>query len=416
MLSQDYVTKIEGHGKIKVDFKNNKASLIVDEGERYFEALVLNRPYFDIPFIVSRICGVCPTSHYLASLKALENALGVTPSETSVDLRKIILLGQITQSHILHTVFLALPDYIDVDSVSDIAKKAPAEFASAIKIKKVTDKVVEVIGGRPVHPVTPTVGGFTKYPEKKNLINLRDDLENNIHNVISLVNLFANLTYPNFVRETHYLAMESDREYALYDGNIMSSNGVGFKVENYKNEIKESVVANSSAKLARFKDKEFMVGALARVSNHPHKLAPMAQKMFDEYFENKNFPSSNPFHNNFAQMIEILHGFEEMIKLLNKVIKEGLGESKVKYKIKAGTGYGAVEAPRGALYHSYEIDKNGIITNCDIITPTVQNLANLEEDTKKLMETTKSFSNKKRGELLEKLIRAYDPCITCSVH
>jgi coenzyme F420-reducing hydrogenase alpha subunit len=138
--------------------------------------------------------------------------------------------------------------------------------------------------------------------------------------------------------------------------------------------------------------------------------------MFDEYFENKNFPSSNPFHNNFAQMIEILHGFEEMIRLLNKVIKEGLGESKVNYKIKAGTGYGAVEAPRGTLYHSYEIDKNGIITKCDIITPTVQNLANLEEDAKKLMEITKSFSNKKRGELLLKLIRAYDPCITCSVH
>lgn len=416
MLSPDYIAKIEGHGKIKVDFEKNKAKLVVDEGERYFEALVLNRPYHDIPFIVSRICGVCPTSHYLASLKAIESAFNVSPSETSIIMRKILLLGQIAQSHILHTVFLALPDYINVDNVSDIAKKCPAEFASALKIKTISDLVVEIIGGRAVHPVTPTVGGFTKFANKKNLLALRSNLEKGLEHAIILNNFFSVLEYPTLERQTKYLAMHNDNEYAYYEGNIMSNLGYSFPAEKYQSEIKEKVVSDSSAKHASYLEDSFMVGALARISIHPNKLSAHAKNALDSYFSNKNFPSYNSFHNNIAQTIEIIHAFEEMIELIDKVIKLGFGENITKFTTSAGEGVGAIEAPRGTLYHYYKIDKNGTITDCDIITPTVQNLANLEDDANALMENTKSLNNKKRAKLLEMLVRAYDPCITCSVH
>jgi len=416
MQIPNYITKIEGHGKLKVDFEKNKAKLIVDEGERLFEGLVLGRPYYDIPFIVSRICGVCPTSHYLSSLKALEKAFNVTLSEQSINLRKIILMGQITQSHILHAVFLALPDYINCDSISEITKKAPAEFAAALEIKKVSDKVVEIIGGRAVHPVTPTVGGFTKYPSKKSLTDLRDDLQNSLSHVNHLVEFFQKLEYPKFIRETKYLALDNDLEYAFYDGRVTYNFGYSFEPDLYQKEISEFVPANSTAKNAKHQDKEFMVGALARISLHPHKLRLKAKNILEQYFVKDNFPSYNPYHNNLAQMIEIIHAWEEMISLLNQVIKSGLGQSKVDFKVKAGKGVGAIEAPRGTLYHYYEIDKNGIVIDCDIITPTVQNLLNLEKDADKLMAQTKSLSNKKRAKLLEMLVRAYDPCITCSVH
>lgn len=418
MLTPNYITKIEGHGKLNIDFTNNKARLVVDEGERLFEGLVLGRPYFDIPFIVSRICGVCPTSHYLASIKALENAFGITPSVTSIMLRKILLLGQIAQSHILHTVFLALPDYINTDNISDIAQKAPAEFAAALNIKKTADKVVEIIGGRSVHPVTPTVGGFTKYPAKKKLSELRNELEDGLQNVNHLVKFFMGLNYPHLVRETKYLALDDDREYAFYQGDVMSNLGFSFPSEKYKNEIKEKVKNGSTAKYAKYSEESFMVGALARVFIHPNKLAPLAKKALNNFFDDKNFPSYNPYHNNFAQMVEILHSYEAMISLLDSVIKQGLDESKVNPPTggKAGEGVGTIEAPRGTLYHYYQVDKKGIVTDCDIVTPTVQNLANLEDDAKELMNSTKNLPQKKRERLLEMLVRAYDPCITCSVH
>jgi len=416
MFTPNYLAKIEGHGKLNIDFDNNKAKLIVDEGERYFEALVRGRKFYDIPFIVSRICGVCPTSHYLASIKALENAFGVTPSDTTIILRKILLLGQIAQSHILHTVFLALPDYINVDNISDISKKCPAEFSSALRIKKITDKVVEVIGGRAVHPVTPTIGGFTKLPSVNELEKLRCELMDSWQSVENITKFFVKINYPHLVNETEYLALDSDREYSFYEGIVMSSQGYGFKPEKYKKEIQEKVVAGSSAKIALHNNKSFMVGALSRISIHPHRLNANAKNILDKLFENTNFPSANPYHNNLAQAIEIMHSFEEMIKLLDKIITSGSIDKNVKYEAKAEEGFGAIEAPRGTLYHYYKIDKGGKIIDADIITPTVQNLANLESDVNKLMNTSKSLSNKKRTRLVEMLVRAYDPCITCSVH
>lgn len=416
MLTPDYIAKIEGHGKLDISFSQNKARLVVEEGERLFEGLVIGRPYYDIPFIVSRICGICPTAHYLASIKALESALEVKVDSTAIQLRKILLLAQITQSHILHAFYLSLPDYIEVDDINGIAKYAPAEFALGIRIKKVSDKIVEIIGGRAVHPVTPVVGGFTKFPNKKELTQLRDDLENSLEDLGHMVRFFSRLQYPELKRETEYLALNHDAEYAFYDGLVLSSHGQAFKPEQYKQQIKEIIKNYSTAKFAKRQGKGFMVGALARISIHPETLNHNAKSALDEYFPGEHFPSYNSFHNNFAQVIEILHCYEEMIKLLNQLIEEGIGQTMVKFAIKAGQGVGAVEAPRGTLYHYYKLDKNGLVTDCDIVTPTVQNLTNIEEDANQLLRTTKSLINKKRADLLERLVRAYDPCITCSVH
>lgn len=416
MLTPNYITKIEGHGKLNIDFGNNKAKLVIEEGERLFEGLVLGRPYQDIPFIVSRICGVCPTSHYLASIKALESALEVKVDEKSIMLRKILLMGQIIQSHILHTFFLALPDYANFKNVSDLAKKYSSEFSSALSIKKVADKVVEIIGGRAVHPVTPTIGGFAISPSKKDLAKLRDLMEDNLKNVIYLTSIFAKLKYPTLKRETKYLAINSDKEYAFYDGMILSNHGNAFEANLYKENIEEIVKDYSTAKFAKHHDRSFMVGALARISINPDKLNSQAKRFLDEYFPHDQFPSYNSYHNVFAQMIEIIHCFEEIILLSDKLISDRVGQSLAKFSLKAGKGVGAIEAPRGILYHYYEIDKNGIVIDCDIITPTVQNLTNLEEDANELLEITKTLSIEKREQLLEMLVRAYDPCITCSVH
>lgn len=416
MITPDYIAKIEGHGKLNIDFEKNKAKLVIEEGERLFEGLVLGRNFRDIPFIVSRICGVCPVSHYLASIKALEEALDVKPSNTDIELRKILLLGQIAQSHILHTVFLALPDYLNLNNVTQLAQSAPAEFSSALQIKTVADKIITVIGGRAVHPVTPDIGGFKKYPTKYQLANLKEDLRTTLPSILHLVKFFSKLNYPKLHRQTEYFSLNSDRDYALYEGEIINHSGYGFAKEHFQDEIKEKVKNGSSAKIAKYHDKSLMVGALARIFNHHDMLNYRSQKFLNDFFPHDNFPSYNPFHNNFAQIIEILHCFEGMINILDNLIKAGIAEHKIKFVVKAGKGSGIIEAPRGLLYHYYEIDKKGLITDCNIITPTVLNLANLEEDANELMNITKNLPQKKREKLIEMLIRAYDPCITCSVH
>lgn len=415
MVNEDYVAKIEGHGKLKINFDDNIAKLEVDEGERFFEALVLGRSFRDVPFIVSRICGVCPTAHYLASIKALEDAMGVTPPGNAIILRNILLMAQISQSHILHAFFLALPDYIGVDNIFAISKKYPSEFKIALKIKKLSDKIVEIVGGRAVHPTTPTVGGFHQYPEKKILQTLKKEINNTLNELNILIDFFAKLHYPELYNETQYLTL-SHSQFPYYDGLVITNGNAKFLPKNYKKEIQEEVVKNSSAKVARFKGKPLMVGAIARLSINKDGLNNHALKRLNKFFDHKEFPSYNPFHNNFLQVVEIMHSFEEIIKLIDSLNFIDSLPAKSSFRIKSGEGVGAIEAPRGTLYHYYKLDRNGIVMDCDIITPTVQNLANLEIDAKKLLAQTKSLSNKKRSQLLEMLVRAYDPCLTCSVH
>jgi coenzyme F420-reducing hydrogenase alpha subunit len=194
----DYITKIEGHGNLKIDFRKNKAELHIEEGERLFEGILIGRNYKDAPFIVSRICGICPVAHYLASILAIEKAFGVVNNETTINLRKLLLCAQIIQSHNLHLFFLALPDYLNLNSSLELIEKNPAEFHLSLNIKRTMDEVAQIIGGRLVHPVNPIIGGFAKLPTKKQLAKIKNNLEETIDEVEDVVKLFTNLDYPKF--------------------------------------------------------------------------------------------------------------------------------------------------------------------------------------------------------------------------
>ncbi len=412
-LESNLITKIEGHGSLSIDFKKSKSKLSIVEGERLFEALLLGRNYTDAFYITPRICGVCPTVHMITSIKALEKSLGIKVSESTVLLRKILLCGQNIQSHTLHLFFLALPDYLGLPSALAVAEKSPAEFKVALNLKRLGDEIVKTIGGRIVHPLTPTVGGFTKVPERNTLKNLREDLFERIPDAQKTIEIFKKLNYPKMKNETEFLALESREGYGFYSGLVSSNKGNSFDPRDYKKEIIEVIKSYSTAKFSEYKGKGFMVGALARVNINGENLHPRAKKAF---YNSKIFPSSNPFYNNLAQAVEILHFIEEAIKCLDKLLAQKIDNSIVKYKVKPGYGVGVCEAPRGILYHTYEIDKNGKIIGCDIITPTAQNLTSIEESANILLKNNSKLSNKKRQKEIEMLIRAYDPCITCSVH
>ncbi len=443
-----YICKIEGHGYLKLDYSAAKVQLVVDEGERLFEKLLVGRPYSDAPFITARICGVCPTAHTLASISALENAFQVEVNKDIEHLRRILLAGQIIQSHALHFFFLAAPDYIGLDNALEIADKKPAVFKMALALKEIGDDIVRTIGGRQVHPVTPTVGGFNKKFDRKTLADLKKRVDANMHFAVETLDLAQRFKYPgdnfqfsihNFQtnpnnqslnnkkspdsgqarmtgwRPSQYFALTNGINYDVIGGKITSTERVKADVQDYSLNIREKVVAHSTAKHATHNKESFMVGALSRVNLQTKFLNPKAKTAVSK-FKKVKLPSTNPFHINLAQAIEIVHFMEECSKLFGVMIDGKEPILKMPYRARKSEAAGAIEAPRGTLYHWYAVDDKGIIQNCDIITPTVQNLANVERDAEFILENTKKLPEDERYRLLEMLVRAYDPCITCSVH
>jgi len=410
----DYICKVEGHGSLDIDFKNNKAYLNIHEGERLFEGLLIKRYLKDAPFITARICGVCPTVHYLTAICALENALKIKVSEETELLRKILLAGQIIQSHTLHLFFLALPDYLNLNSSLDLIKRYPAEFHLALTLKKFSDQIIEIIGGRSVHPISPQISGFDKIPTLSELNQLLNNAEEVLDKAASTIKLFSQLAYPEIENKTEYLSLNGSKDYSIYNGELIASNQQkSFKVINYNKEIKEIIKRYSTAKFSLRKGKGFMVGSIARFNIHVQNLNPKTRSLIKDV----KISTFNPFYNNLTQAIEIHHFLLEIISWIKRLLSLDLNKaSTFNFSIKAGYGVGACEAPRGTLYHAYKINQSGLIEKCDIITPTAQNLTSIEEAANILLARTKNLTNKKRQNLLEMLVRAYDPCITCSVH
>lgn len=411
------IAKIEGHGSLDIDFSQKRVRLSVLEGERLFEGMLVGRNYEQAYWITPRICGVCPIVHALASVKAVEDGFGVRVSSQTKILRSLLMVAQMLESHILHLVFLALPDYLGLDRGTEIVKKHPRYFNMALKIKKNADQIAKIIGGRPVHPVTITCGGFFKVPTKNQIKEIKTLLAEIIESAEGLVNLMISLDYPEMSNACEYLSAEpsSKDEYPIYElTHIASSRGSGFKIKNYRSEIEEEVKSYSTAKFGSRAGRGFMVGALARLALWGENLNPLAKKYLDTIsLEAMKF---NPFYNNLAQALEVLHYTEKGVNLCDLLIKAGAERAAVGFKPRAGRGIGVMEAPRGTLYHDYTFDSRGRMTNANIITPTAQNLTNIEEDANALLSVCDLSAKKECYARIEMLIRSYDPCITCSVH
>lgn len=410
-----YISKIEGHGRLKYSVKTGLVRIEIDEGERLFERLVVGKSYQDVAFITARICGVCPTAHTLAAIDAVENAFDVRLNDSIIYLRRALNAAQIVQSHALHLFFLVLPDFLEVKNGIELYDKDPRIFEIASSLKGVADSVIEVIGGRAVHPVTPTVGGFTKRFNKKEVEELVVEVRKNLHLAQESLELFASFDYPYLDRETVYFSLSENSKIDPLGNEIVSSSGVATNISNYQYVISEKVKSYSSAKFSEHDKKGFLVGANARVNlMKKSEFNPKTRKLIADL--KIKLPIFNTFMNNLAQAIELVHYLEEIEKNLNSFLEGKQERLKVPYRAREAVGVGAVEAPRGTLYHMYEFDKDGIVRGCDIITPTAQNLTNLEDDANAYIQQNQSASIPKKEKELEMLIRAYDPCITCSVH
>ena len=413
----DHIAKIEGHASFTADIVKGDvraAKVKIEEGARLFEGIMRDRKDVEIPELGSRICGVCPVVHSLTGFKALERAFGVKVEEPAISLRKLMMMGQLINSHALHLFFFSLSDFFGFKSDLELINEYPGKTHDAMKIRDVGNKLVEVIGGRTIHPLTPCVGGIRQAPDSEKLKILLENCKTTLPLVIKLGELFIKLKYPDFSRKTVFVSLINPNEYAIYDGKIKAGNKA-FELKEFLLRIKEFQARDKVAKRTHFKQKSYMVGALARLNNNRNKLNGEAKELLKK--SGLKFPCYNPFYNILAQAVEMVHCFEESIKILEKIVTEPIKVGEVSVGKRTGEGVGAIEAPRGTLFYNVKI-KDGIVKNINIITPTAQNIANLEDDLEEFekLKGFKDLTMKQRKDKIKMLIRAYDPCVTCAVH
>lgn len=397
------------HGDVKA------AKLEVKEGIRLIEGVLIGRDYRDMPVVAQRICGICPVVHNITSIKAIENAMGISVTPETKKLRTLMEYAQIIHSHALHLFFLSLADFLDMDNDIKLMQDYPDEARMAIKIREYGMSIVKTVGGRVVHPLTNEVGGFKKAPDKEELKKILSESDEVLETALKLGEFFKTIKIPDFSRETEYICLGKNGEYAIYEGDVISDLGLHIPTERFESNFLELQRQNEIIKRVVHKGKSYMVGAIARLNNSHDRLRPEAAKYLASL--GWSFPDYNPFHNILSQMVELIHFVEESKKIIAELLNSDLNEVVTKeYKIREGSGAAAVEAPRGTLYYHVDIDPKGYIRNVNIITPTAQFLSNLEDDVAAYIPEIIHLDPKEREKKLRAFIRAYDPCISCAVH
>ncbi|MBN1190226.1 MAG: Ni/Fe hydrogenase subunit alpha [Dehalococcoidales bacterium] len=412
-----YLTRVEGHGNIVLRARDGKVEELkweVIEAPRFFEAMLRGRYYNDVPTIASRICGICSIAHTIASVKAVEAAFGIIPSEQTLVLRRLLHNAEFLESHILHILFLAAPDFLGAPSVFPLVDSHRETVEIALRLKRLAYNLAEIIAGRKTHPLGCVPGGFAVTPKLNELAALRQRLENARADLDNIVELFKTVKVPDFSRQTEYISLKDSRTYATVSGDLASSDSQTLPVSSYLEVTNEFCVPWSTAKYTRHKRESYMVGALSRFNLNSRQLLPPAARAAEEL--GLRAPSFNPYMITLAQLVESIHVVEDSIGIIDHLSITGLKEEPPAVKIRAGRGIGAVEAPRGLLIHDYTFDEKGILTHANCVIPTNQNHNNIQKDMEKMAPDILNLSEDEIRLRLEMLVRAYDPCISCSTH
>lgn len=416
-LSVDVLSRVEGDGGIKVVVENNEVrDVLVDifEGPRMIEALVRGKTIHEDISLVSRICAICTVSHRYVAIKSIEKALKVEVPEKIKLLRHLMHFAEYIESHVLHIYFLAAPDFFKQPSAIALLPTHHDTVIEAVTMKKYGTELMKLLMGRKIHGENPQIGGFGRFPSNKELDYFAEKAAEYKAWISKFIDVMSTLEIPSYCeRETQFMCCNPPNNKFGFEGDsILISTGEEYPVEDYKKLTNERVVSHSYAKRSRYNDKPYSVGALARLILIGDRLTGEAKEKFDKYYNEKW--KDNPIYNNFAQAIETLWVFEEIPRLIEK-IKTLPNPEIVIPNLKDGRATTAVEAPRGVLYHTYEIKDNKIV-NADIITPTAQFLDNIEEYIKVAAEKLLKEDNPDTELNLEMIARAYDPCISCSCH
>ncbi len=410
------LARVEGEGGLYIGLQDGKAveiRLDIYEPPRFFEGFLVGRFLQEVPDITARICGICPVAYQMSSVYALERALGVTVTPQVRALRRLMYCGEYIESHALHIYLLQAPDMLGKQSALELAAVAPEVVRNALRLKKIGNDILKTIGGRSVHPVNACVGGFYRWPDIAGIKALLPDLEWGLEAAKECAKWAATLPYPDLEIDYEFVALHHPNEYGVIEGEIWSSTGRKLTTAEYETGYIEEHVKHSNALHSHTVDgNTYLVGPLARLNLNHAQLLPAAKQALKD--AGISLPLRNPYKSLLARAIELVHFYEEAIQLVNAYKPEGRAHAEI--KLKAGEGAGATEAPRGLLYHRYQIDGQGLVKFAKITPPTAQNLPRIEADLFALAPRIVELPEAEATLTAEHLVRAYDPCISCATH
>ncbi len=421
-IKVDYLARVEGEGALYLHYDGEKVSnvqLKIFEPPRFFEALLRGRHCSEAADITARICGICPVAYQMSAVHAVEAALAIDIDPTVRTLRRVLYCGEWIESHLLHIYMLHAPDFLGFHDVVAMAKQFPDIVARGLRLKKIGNDIVNTIGGREIHPINVRVGGFYKIPDKIKLKALLETLSAALDAAIESVCWSATLEFPDYERPYEMLALGHGDEYAMNEGRLRSNFGLDIAADQFEDTIEEEHIEYSSALHARIKGRgAYIVGPIARF-NMNYTMLPKSVQMLAENLGMQP-TESNPFKSIIIRGLEVVFAFEEAIRLLKQVLaSDQLPRMPNLDDFLPSTpvlGCAMTEAPRGTLYHRYEIDTQGLITSANIVPPTAQNQKSIEQDLADLVPQLDQADDQLLQHRCEQAIRNYDPCISCSAH
>jgi sulfhydrogenase subunit alpha len=419
-ITIDSVTKIEGSAGLRVTVADDKVTnlkFLIQDYRRFYTHAVKGKPIIAVPSFLSRICGTCSVAHLFASIKALENSQGLEVTEQTKILRRLAYNGLMIRDHALHLYFFTLPDVLGIDSILDIPDEdtdpGHVLLHDSFDIKKAGTDITNVIIGAAIHAPFPTPGGFLKLPDPTKFPQLIDQLEKIRPQVIRGIKTFYDWN-ESLVRNSDYLTLRNENGFDFLEGDLINSAGKRVTSSEFKSFMEEIVIPYSQSSSYVFSEnhEDYLVGALARLNFNKDLLNTRTKNDIAQYLD--VFPSTNIYHNNLAQAVEVLQCVDDAIDILKNLKIET--ETLVKKPFQAGVGVGVVEAPRGTLYHMAKVNDKGVIEDYDVIVPTSQNQITIENDLKKYFNENISADEEALKLAAEKIIRAYDPCMSCATN
>jgi coenzyme F420-reducing hydrogenase alpha subunit len=415
-IDVDYLARVEGEGAMYLKLVDDEVADLkfkIFEPPRFYEAFLEGRRFSEAPDITARICGICPVAYQTSSVNAMENAAGVEIPDRLQELRRLLYVGEWVESHALHLYFLHAPDFLGYESGIAMAKEFPDEVNAGLRLKKLGNSIMALLGGREIHPINVKVGGFYRVPTRRELDSMIEELEWGLETAINTTRWVSGLEFPEFERDYEFVALHDPAEYAIHQGRIVSNRGLDISVEEWPDHFEEDHVEWSNALHARTKARgSYHVGPMARYSLNYEELTPLAREEAER--AGLGATCNNPFKSIVVRGVELVFAIEEALRIISGY--EQPDAPAVDVRPRSATGHGASEAPRGILYHRYSLDDEGLISSAQIVPPTSQNQLSIEEDLVNYVRGRTHLSDADLQWQLEQAIRNYDPCISCATH
>ncbi|GGN84473.1 Ni/Fe hydrogenase subunit alpha [Actinoplanes lobatus] len=416
LLDVPGLARVEGEGAMHVRVRDGVVEdvrLEIYEPPRFFEAFLRGRRHTEPPDITARICGICPVAYQMSACAAIEDACGVTVPPAIAALRRLLYCGEWIESHVLHIYLLHAPDFLGYDSALDLARDRRDLVERGLALKKTGNDLMEAIGGRAIHPVNVRVGGFYRAPAPADLAPLRERLRTALDQALDTVRWVAGFDFPPFHHDHEMLALTEPDRYAIESGSIVTTGGLEFGVREFERHVVEEQVPHSTALHAHLAGRgRYLTGPVARYTLNHSLLSPLAREAAEA--AGLGAQCRNPYRGIVVRAVETVYAVEEAIRLIDAY--EPPPFPAVRVPPRAAAGYGATEAPRGTLFHRYEMDANGLITSARIVPPTAQNQAAVEDDLTRFVAGRLDLDDERLTHECEQAIRNYDPCISCATH